>query len=98
MTTKYIEERKKGTDKKQACKIALDSSVSSIFVSGMCFFGATFGVGVISTIDMIGTLCTLLARGAVVSMIVVIFVLPSILLLFDKLITKTTLGFKKGRI
>lgn len=98
MTTKYLEERKKGTEKKKACKIALDSSVSSIFVSGMCFFGATFGVGVISTIDMIGTLCTLLARGAIVSMIVVVFVLPSILLLFDKLITKTTLGFKKGRI
>ena len=98
MTTKYLEERKKGTDKQKAVKIALDSSVSSIIVSGMCFFGATFGVGVISTIDMIGTLCTLLARGAAVSMIVVIFVLPSILLLFDKLITKTTLGFKKGRI
>ena len=98
MTTKYLEERKKGIDKKEAVKTALDSSISSIFVSGMCFFAATFGVGVISTIDMIGTLCTLLARGAVVSMIVVIFVLPSILLLFDKLITKTTLGFKKGRI
>ena len=98
MTTKYLEERKKGSEKHEAIKIALDSSVSSIIVSGMCFFGATFGVGVISTIDMIGTLCTLLARGALVSMIVVIFVLPSILLLFDKLITKTTLGFKKGRI
>ena len=98
MTTKYLEERKKGKEKKDAVKIALDSSVSSIIVSGMCFFAATFGVGVISTIDMIGTLCTLLARGAVVSMLTVIFVLPSILILFDKLITKTTLGFKKGRI
>ena len=98
MTTKYLEERKKGKDKHEAVKTALDSSVSSIIVSGMCFFAATFGVGVISTIDMIGTLCTLLARGAVISMLVVIFVLPSILLLFDKLITKTTLGFKKGRI
>ncbi len=98
MTTKYLDERKKGKDKHEAVKTALDSSVSSIIVSGMCFFAATFGVGVISTIDMIGTLCTLLARGALVSMIVVIFVLPSILLLFDKLITKTTLGFKKGRI
>ena len=98
MTTKYLDERKKGKDKKEAVKIALDSSVSSIIVSGMCFFAATFGVGVISTIDMIGTLCTLLARGAVISMLTVIFVLPSILLLFDKIITKTTLGFKKGRI
>ena len=98
MTTKYLEERKKGTKKQEAVKTALDSSVSSIIVSGMCFFAATFGVGAISTIDMIGTLCTLLARGAIVSMIVVIFVLPSILLMFDKIITKTTLGFKKGRI
>lgn len=98
MTTKYLEERKKGKDKHEAVKTALDSSVSSIVVSGMCFFAATIGVGVISTIDMIGTLCTLLARGAIVSMIVVIFVLPSILLLFDKLITKTTFGFKKGRV
>ena len=98
MTTKYLEERKKGAKKQDAIKTALDSSISSIIVSGMCFFAATFGVGVISTIDMIGTLCTLLARGAIVSMIVVIFVLPSILLLFDKVITKTTLGFKKGRI
>ena len=98
MTTKYLDERKKGKEKKEAVKIALDSSVSSIIVSGMCFCAATFGVGVISTIDMIGTLCTLLARGAVISMLTVIFVLPSILLLFDKVITKTTLGFKKGRI
>lgn len=98
MTTKYIEERKKGIKKQEAIKTALDSSVTSIFVSGMCFFGATFGVGVVSTIDMIGSLCTLMARGALISMAVVIFVLPSILILFDKLVTKTTLGFKKGRI
>ena len=98
MTTKYLEERKKNTEKIKAAKIALDSSVSSIIVSGMCFFGATFGVGAISTIDMIGSLCTLMARGAIISMVVVIFVLPSILTIFDKLITKTTLGFKKGRI
>ena len=98
MTTKYLEERKKGLDKKVAIKNALDSSVTSIIVSGMCFFGATFGVGVVSTIDMIGSLCTLMARGAIISMMVVIFVLPSILIIFDKIITKTTLGFKKGRI
>lgn len=98
LTTKYIEERKKGKDKKQAIKISLDSSMSSIIVSGMCFFGATFGVGIVSTIDMIGSLCTLMARGALISMTVVICVLPSILIIFDKLITKTTLGFKKGRI
>ena len=98
MTTKYLDERKKGTKKETAIKTALESSISSIVVSGMCFFGATFGVGVVSTIDMIGSLCTLMARGAIISMIVVIFVLPSILKVFDKIITKTTLGFKKGMI
>ena len=97
MTTKYLEERKKGIEKKKSVQIAMENSVTSIIVSGMCFFGATFGVGVISTIDMIGSLCTLIARGALISMVVVIFVLPSILLLFDGLITKTSLGFKKGR-
>lgn len=98
LTTKYIEERKNGKEKKEAIKISLDSSISSIVVSGMCFFGATFGVGIVSTIDMIGSLCTLMARGALISMAVVICILPSILIIFDKLITKTTLGFKKGRI
>ena len=98
MTTKYLEERKNGKDKKDAIKTSLDSSISSIIVSGLCFFGATFGVGAISTIDMIGSLCTLMARGAIISVIVVIFVLPSVLTLFDKVIIKTTLGFKKGRI
>ena len=76
---------------------SLDSSVSSIFVSAMCFFGATFGVYVVSKIDMIGSLCLLMARGAIISMLVVMFIVPSVLLLFDKLITKTTLGFKKGK-
>ena len=98
LTTKYLDERKSGKEKKDAVKAAMDASTSSIIVSGMCFFGATFGVGVVSTIDMIGTLCTLMARGAVISMAVVILVLPSILIIFDKIITKTTLGFKKGRI
>jgi len=98
MTTKYLEERKLGHNKKVAVKEALDNSITSIFVSGMCFFGATFGVGLVSKIDMIGTLCTLIARGAIISMIVVVLIVPSILLIFDKLIIKTTLGFKKGMI
>lgn len=96
MTTKYLDERKNGQDKFQAVRSALDNSISSIIVSGMCFFGATIGVGVVSKIDMIGSLCTLIARGAIISMIVVILVIPSILLLFDSLITKSTLGFKKN--
>ena len=98
LTTKYLEERKNGKDKKTAMEESLDSSVSSIFVSAMCFFGATFGVYVVSKIDMIGSLCLLMARGAIISMLVVMFIVPSVLLLFDKLITKTTLGFKKGKI
>ena len=63
----------------------------------MCFFGATIGVGIVSKIDMIGSLCTLIARGAIISMFVVLLIVPSILLIFDKVITKTTLGFKKGK-
>ena len=97
MTTKYLEKRKSGKTKEESVKSALNNSVSSIFVSGMCFFAATIGVGIVSKIDMIGSLCTLIARGAIISMAVVIFVVPSILLIFDKLICKTSLGFKKER-
>ena len=68
MTTKYLEERKNGKDKEYSVKSALDNSVTSIFVSGLCFFGATIGVGLVSKIDMIGSLCTLIARGAIISM------------------------------
>ena len=98
LTTKYLEERAAGNSKENSVKSALDNSITSIFVSGMCFFGATFGVGLVSKIDMIGTLCTLIARGAIISMAVVILIVPSILLIFDKIITKTTIGFKKGKI
>ena len=83
---------------KEAVGNAISSSVSSIFVSAMCFFAATGGVYAVSKIDMIGSLCLLLARGAIISMLVVMFVIPSILLVFDKLIIKTTIGFKKGMI
>jgi len=95
MTTKYLEERKNGHSKKEAVQISLDNSISSIFVSAMCFFGATIGVGVVSKIDMIGSLCTLIARGAIISMIVVMMIVPSILIIFDSLIMKTTLGMKQ---
>lgn len=96
LTTKYLEERKKGKDKNEAIEESLTSSVSSIFVSAMCFFAATFAVFAISKIDMISSLCLLMSRGAIISMLVVMFVVPSVLLMFDKLIIKTTLGFKKG--
>ena len=98
LTTKYLDERKSGKDKKEAVGTALSSSVSSIFVSAMCFFAATGGVFAVSKIDMIGSLCLLMARGAIISMLVVMFIVPSILMIFDKLIIKTTLGFKKGMI
>ena len=98
LTTKYLDERKSGKDKKEAVGTALSSSVSSIFVSAMCFFAATGGVFAVSKIDMIGSLCLLMARGAIISMLVVMFIVPSILMIFDKLIVKTTLGFKKGMI
>ena len=98
LTTKYLEEKENGKDKLAAIKEAMNSSVESIFVSAMCFFGATIGVGIISQIDLIGSLCRLISRGAIISMLVVILVIPSILLIFDKLIMKTTLLKRKEEI
>lgn len=94
ITTKYIGNRKEGKERKEAVEEALGSSISSIVVSGLCFFGATFGVGGYSKIEMISSLCTLMARGAIISMIVVITVLPAFLMVFDKLICKTTSKMK----
>lgn len=94
ITTKYIQNRKDGKDKKQAISEALGTSINSIIVSGLCFFGATFGVGAYSKIEMIGSLCTLMSRGAIISVIVVITVLPAFLMIFDRLICKTTVGMK----
>ena len=82
-------------DKTQAVSEALGTSISSIVISGLCFFGATFGVGAYSKIEMIGSLCTLMSRGAVVSVVCVICVLPAFLLLFDKVILKTTMSLKE---
>lgn len=96
ITNKYITNRKDGKDKKEAVSEALGTSISSIAVSGLCFFGATFGVGAYSKIEMIGSLCTLMSRGAIVSMICVIAILPSFLMIFDKLICKTTLKMKSS--
>ena len=94
ITTKYINLRKEGKDKKEAISEALGTSISSIIVSGLCFFGATFGVGVVSKIGMIASLCTLMSRGAIISMFTVIMALPAFLMLFDKIICKTTVGMK----
>ena len=94
MTTRYKKERSQGAAKKEAIQIALSTSIPSIIVSALGFFAATFGVGCIASVDMIGSLCTLMARGAIISMIVVIFILPSLFVLCDKLIINTSLGFK----
>lgn len=95
MTTRYKNERKNGCDKKEAVRTALLTSIGSIIVSGMGLFAATFGVAIYSNIDIISSMCMLMARGAIVSMVCVIFILPAVLLLFDGLITHTTLGMKK---
>ncbi len=92
MTTRYLSERKSGKDKKEATLTALTTSMKSVIVSALSFFAATFGVGLISSIDMIGSLCNLMARGAIISMFTVLLVLPAMYMLFDGLIMKTTFG------
>lgn len=94
MTTRYKKERSKGKDKKESVYIALSTSMKSIIVSAMGFFAATVGVGLYSDMDMISSLCILMSRGAIVSMFTVILILPSMFMLFDKLICKTSMGFK----
>ncbi len=94
LTTTYLEKRRKKINKEKAMLETLNYCGTSIFISGMCFFAATCGVGVYSQIEMIGALCTLISRGAIISMLTVITVLPSILLIFDKIILGTTM---KGR-
>jgi len=94
MTNKYKKLRRNGADKKEAIGTALNSSLQSIFVSALCFFAATIGVGVYSSIDMISSLCILLGRGALISLCVVAFVLPAMFMVFDKVIINTSIGFK----
>ncbi len=97
MTTRYKAERTAGNSKKDSVITALSTSIPSIIVSGMGLFAATFGVAVYSDIDIISSMCMLMARGAVVSMICVIFILPALLMLCDKLIRATTLGMKSKK-
>ena len=93
MTTRYKRERNHGAEKYDSITTAHRASAQSIMVSAMSFFAATIGVGLYSNIDMISSLCILMARGAIISMIVVIFVLPSMFMVFDKVIVKTSKGF-----
>ena len=95
MTTRYKSERLLGNDKKEAMRTTLTASIPSILVSGMGLFAATFGVAIYSDIDIISSMCMLLARGAVISMLLVIFILPALLLLCDKPVCYTTWGMKK---
>jgi hypothetical protein len=93
MTTRYRTERHSGKDKKESVGIALSTSIKSIITSALGFFAATVGVAVYSDIGLISELCMLLARGALISMVVVIVTLPSMFMVFDKLICKTSAGF-----
>lgn len=95
MTTRYKTERIGGKSKRDSVVEALSTSIPSIIVSGLGLFAATFGVAVYSDIDIISSMCMLMARGAIVSMICVILILPAMLMLFDKIICKTTLGMGK---
>ena len=92
LTTRYVNERKDGKGKMEAISISHQANMISIFTSAMSLFAATFGVTMYSSVDMIGAICTLLARGAVMSMFIVITLLPALLIIFDKIICKTTMG------
>ncbi|MDD6571281.1 MAG: MMPL family transporter [Thermoflexaceae bacterium] len=95
MTTRYKKERMDGHEKKEAVQIALSTSINSIFSSALGFFAATIGVGIYSDVDLIGAICMLLARGALLSMVIVILMLPAMFMVFDRLICKTTAGMRK---
>lgn len=94
MTTRYKRERSHGEDKRSSVATALKTSIPSITVSALGFFAATFGVAVYSDVDLISSLCNLMARGAIISMFCVIFILPAMFMIFDKVICATSIGFK----
>lgn len=92
MTNKYVQNRKDGLVPKEAMRLSLQDSIKSVIVSAFCFFAATCGVSLFSNIEMIGSICTLISRGAIISMVVVLTVLPACLILCDRVICKTTKG------
>ena len=103
MTTRYKRERSRGAGKCEAITTAHKASAQSVIVSALSFFAATIGVGFYSNIDMISSLCILMARGAIISMLVVVFVLPSMFMIFDRVIVRTSKDFlpkkaKAGKI
>jgi predicted RND superfamily exporter protein len=93
MTSRYQRERQLGYDRKEAVRIAHSACMGSIITSGVSFFAATFGVAMYSNIDIIQSICMMLARGALISTAVVIFILPGMFVIFDPLIVHTSLGF-----
>lgn len=93
MTTRYQKERRKGKDKHEAVTIASETCTKSIMISGISFFASTFGVALYSKVKIINSLCVLMSRGALISMVTVIFILPSVLMVFDKLIVHTSMHF-----
>ena len=95
MTTRYKQERAAGKDKREAVTIALSTSIPSIVTSGFGLFAATFGVAVYSNIDIVSSMCMLMARGALVSVVSVVFILPAMLMLLDAVVRHTTLSMKK---
>ena len=97
MTTRYKQNRLAGMDKRMAVENAVDSSAQSILVSGLSFFAATYGVGLYSKVEIISSMCRLMARGALLSVAVVILLLPALLLLLDKLVVHTTFDMKSAR-
>ena len=92
MTNKYVKNRKDGLVPKEAMRLSLHDSIKSVIVSAFCFFAATCGVSLFSNIEMIGSICTLISRGAIISMVVVLTILPACLILCDRVICKTTKG------
>ena len=97
MTSRYQKERGLGKSKKEAVSIAHKTSMKSIIISGCSFFAATFGVGLYTQVDMIGSITNLLSRGAVISTLVVLLVLPAMFMIFDPLICRTSIGFAKKK-
>ncbi len=96
MTTTYIEKRQKNADKKKCMEETLQFTIPSIITSALCFFAATSSVGFYTKIDMIGSICNLLARGSLISMASVIFILPTLLMMFDKIVLKNKNAKKEG--
>ena len=96
MTTRYKQNRLSGLDKKKAVQKAVASAAQSVLVSGLGFFAATYGVGLYSNVDIISSMCRLIARGALMSVAVVLLLLPAVLLVMDKVIVHTTLDLGKS--